>query len=250
MSAALSPHILAILRFIFLGALLYTSVGHGGATVYLAILTLAGFAIGPFVTTVLVINIVAAGIAFFMFSHAGHLRWRLLLPFVLTSLPMAYVGGRVPLSGRAQSLVLGLSLFLAAIRFLFFQTPPRLNVPGTGLAFRLGAPLLGSVLGFLAGATGIGGGIFLSPALIVLGWADVRETGNVSSAFIVLNSMAGLAARLPRTPLETDVLWPLIVVVISGALLGSFAGARRLPPRILYGLLGTVLLVASIKTLL
>jgi len=250
MSAALSPQVLAILPFIFMGALLYTSVGHGGATVYLAILTLAGFAIGPLVTTILVINIVAAGIAFFMFSHAGHLRWRLLLPFVLTSVPMAYVGGRVPMSGRAQSLILGVSLFLASIRFLFFQSPPRLKVPRSGAAFHIGAPLLGSLLGFLAGATGIGGGIFLSPALIVLGWAEVRETSNVSSAFIVLNSMAGLAARLPRTPLETGLLWPLIVVVITGALLGSFAGARRLPPRILYGLLGTVLLVASIKTML
>ena len=246
----LSPHVLAILPFIFIGALLYTSVGHGGATVYLAILTLAGFAVSPLVTTVLVLNIVAAGIAFFNYSHAGHLRWRLLLPFVLTGVPLAYIGGRLPLSGRGQSLVLGLSLLLAAIRFLFFQSPPRLNVSGEGLAFRLGAPLIGALLGFLAGATGIGGGIFLSPALIVLGWADVRETGNVSSAFIVLNSLAGLAARRSRTPLDAGLLLPLIVVVIAGALLGSFAGARRLPPRILYGLLGTVLLVAAIKTML
>lgn len=240
----------AILPFVFLGALLYTSVGHGGATVYLAILTLAGFAIAPLVTTVLVLNIVAAAIAFFMFSHAGHLRWRLLVPFVLASVPMSYVGGRLPLSGRAQSLVLGLSLFLAAVRFLFFQTPPRLSVPRSGLAFGLGAPLVGMLLGFLAGATGIGGGIFLSPALLVLGWADVREIGSVSSAFIVLNSLAGLAARLPRTPLDGGMLGPLAAVVVLGAILGSFAGARRLPPRFLYALLGTVLLVASIKAMI
>ena len=163
---------------------------------------------------------------------------------------MAYLGGRVPMSGRAQSLVLGVSLFLAAIRFLFFHSPPRLYVSRSGPVFLLGAPLLGSLLGFLAGATGIGGGIFLSPVLIVLGWGDVRETGNVSSAFIVLNSIAGLAARLPRTPLDAALLGPLIVAVIGGALLGSFAGARRLPPRVLYGLLGVVLLVASIKTML
>lgn len=250
MTAGLSPHVLVILPFVFLGALLYASVGHGGATVYLAILTLAGFAVGPLVTTVLVLNVVAAGIAFFMFSHAGHLRLGLLLPFVLTSVPMAYLGGRTPMSGRVQSLVLGLALFLAAVRFLFFQSPPRLNVLRGDLAFRLGAPLIGLFLGFLAGATGIGGGIFLSPALIVLGWAEVRETGNVSSAFIVLNSLAGLAARLPKTPLETGLLVPLIVAVIAGAGLGSFAGARRLPPRILYGLLGTVLLVAAVKTVL
>src|SRR2546428_169417 len=145
MPAGLVP-IIYIVPFVFLGALLYTSVGHGGATVYLAILTLAGFAVGPLVTTVLTLNILAAAIAFFMFSHAGHLRWRLLLSFVLTSVPMAYVGGRPPLSG--------------------------------------------------------------------------------------------------------GVLAPLAVAVLTGAIIGSFAGARRLPPRILYGLLGVVLLVASIKAML
>ncbi len=231
---------------VFRGALLYTSVGHGGATVYLAILTLAGFAIPPLVTTVLVLNLVAAGIAFLMFSHAGHLRWRLLLPFVATSVPMAYFGGRLPLSGRTQSIVLGVSLMLAAFRFLLFQKPPRWNVPRAGPVFVVGAPLAGSLLGFLAGATGIGGGIFLSPALLVLGWADVRETGNVSSAFILLNSLAGLA----RTPLDRGLLAPLAGAVIAGAVVGSFAGARRLPPRILYALLGTVLLVASVKAML
>ncbi len=249
MPAAPVP-ILYIVPLVFLGALLYTSVGHGGATVYLAILTLAGFAIPPLVTTVLVLNLVAAGIAFLMFSQAGHLRWRLLLPFVATSVPMAYFGGRLPLSGRTQSIVLGVSLLLAAFRFLLFQKPPRWNVPRAGPVFVVGAPLAGSLLGFLAGATGIGGGIFLSPALLVLGWADVRETGNVSSAFILLNSLAGLAARLPRTPLDRGLLAPLAGAVIAGAVVGSFAGARRLPPRILYALLGTVLLVASVKAML
>lgn len=239
-----------LVPFVLLGALLYSSVGHGGATVYLAILALGGYGTAPLVTTVLVLNLLAAGIAFVMFRQAGHLRMDLLLPFVVTSVPMAYVGGRVPLGGRAQELLLGLVLVAAAARFLLLRAPSEPRVPRHGLALKLGAPVLGAVLGFLAGATGIGGGIFLSPVLLLLGWADVREAGSVASAFIAVNSLAGLAARLPRTPVELDFLAPLAAAVVVGALAGSFLGARRLRPRVLQLLLGVVLLVAAAKTLL
>jgi len=239
-----------VLPFILAGALLYSTVGHGGATVYLAILTLAGFSIGPLVTTVLVLNVLAAGVSFVMFHQAGHLRWRLLLPCVVTSVPMAYVGGLVAFSGRTQSLILGAALLAAAARLLFLPRPPDLGVPREGWPFFVLAPVLGAVLGFLAGATGIGGGIFLSPLLLVFGWADVREAGSVASAFIVLNSVAGLAAKLPNAPLDTAVLAPLAVVVGVGALAGSFLGARRLPLRALQVLLGLVLLLAGLKSLL
>jgi uncharacterized protein len=246
---ALPADLLVVVPFVLLGAALYSSVGHGGATVYLAILTLAGFALAPLTTTILVLNIVAAGIAFLMFRHAGHLRWRLLLPFLVTSVPMAYLGGLASLSGRAQAIILGLALLAGAARLLFFASPPNLRVPQRGAAFHVGAPVLGAVLGFLAGATGIGGGIFLSPILLVLGWANVREAGSVASAFIVLNSLAGLAAKLPRTPLDQGLLLALIGAVVVGALVGSFAGARRLPPRALQVLLGAVLAVAGLKAL-
>ncbi|MHB8604418.1 MAG: sulfite exporter TauE/SafE family protein [Thermoplasmatota archaeon] len=236
-----------LLPFVFAGAALYSSVGHGGATVYLAILTLAGYRTGPLTTTILVLNIVAAGIGFVMFGASGHLRWKLLAPFVVTSVPFAYLGGLVPLSTRAQSALLAVALLAAAARFLFFSKPPNLRVPFSGPAYWVGAPVLGAVLGFLAGATGIGGGIFLSPILFVLGWADVRGAASVASAFIVLNSIAGLAAKLPRTPLDPGLLAPMVVVVIVGALLGSFFGARRLAPRALQVLLGCVLVVAGLK---
>ena len=106
-----------------------------------------------------------------------------------------------------------------------------------------------AVLGFLSGSTGIGGGIFLSPVVIALGWGTVREAASVASAFIVLNSIAGLAAKLPVTPLEPSVLGPLIVVVIAGALLGSYVGAQRLSLRYVQMSLGLVLLVAALKNL-
>ena len=239
-----------MIPFILVGALLYTSVGHGGATAYLAVLTLAGYAAAELRTTVLVLNILAAAIAFVHFQQAGHLRWRILLPFVVTSVPAAFLGGRVPLEGRAQELLLGVALLAGAARFLLFARPPDLRVPREGALFWIGAPALGALLGFLAGATGIGGGIFLSPVLLALGWADIKEAGSVSSAFIALNSAAGLAASLPRTPIDAGLLLPLAATVVLGALVGAWAGARKLQTRAMQVMLGLVLLVAGAKALI
>jgi len=244
------PDLAPVLLCVFLGALLYTSVGHGGATVYLAIFTLFGFATAPLVTLVLVMNIVAAAIAWAMYRQAGFLRWRLLLPFVMTSVPLAYIGGLVQLTGRTQAMVLGIALGLAAVRLLFFPRPHLLDVRVTGVAYWAMTLTIGAVLGFLAGATGIGGGVFLSPVLIGLGWANVKEAGAVASAFIVLNSLAGLLAKLPQTPIEPNLVVPFVTIVVVGALLGSFVGARRLPFRAVQISLGLVLLIAAAKNLL
>ena len=245
-----SVDLVPVLICIFIGAALYTSVGHGGATVYTAILTLFSFAMAPLVTLILVMNIVAAAIAWVAYRQAGYLRWRLLLPFVIASVPAAYIGGLLPISGRTQALILGVALLLAAIRLLFFAKPPSLDLRVTGAAYYAFAAVLGALLGFLAGATGIGGGIFLSPILIALGWANVKEAASVASAFIVLNSIAGLIARLPRTPIEPHYVAPFVAVVIAGALIGSFLGARRLPFRAVQVSLGLVLLIAAGRNLL
>jgi len=247
---SMSPDLIPVLLCIFVGAALYTSVGHGGATVYTAILTLFGFAIAPLVTLVLVMNIVAATIAWIMFGQAGFLRWRLLLPFLVTSVPFAYFGGLLPLTGRVQAVLLGLALLAGSIRLLFFARPPSLDVRIQGTLFYAFAAGLGALLGFMAGATGIGGGIFLSPILIALGWANVKEAASVASAFIVLNSLAGLAARLPRTPIEPNYVAPFVAVVVVAAVMGSFMGARRLPFRTVQVSLGLVLLIAAAKNLL
>lgn len=243
-------HTPAILPFVFAGAVLYTSVGHGGATVYLAILTLAGFEVARLVTVVLSLNILAAGIAFVAFRRAGHLRWELLLPFLITAVPAAYLGGRIPLESAEQALILGLALLAAGLRLLLLREPPRLNVPRAGLWLIVGAPAFGALFGFLAGTTGIGGGIFLSPLILILGWGSVKEAGSVASAFIVLNSAAGLLARIERVPLELDLFVPLAAVVIAGALVGSYLGANRIPSRYLQALLGVVLIVAGLRALL
>ena len=239
-----------VLACILIGAALYTSVGPGGATVYTAILTLFSFAMAPLVTLILVMNIVAAAIAWVMYQQAGFLRLRLLLPFVVTSVRAAYLGGSLPITGRTQAIILGLALLAAGIRLLFFAKPPTLDLRVEGTAYYAFAAILGAILGFLAGATGIGGGIFLSPILIALGWANVKEAASVASAFIVLNSLAGLVARLPRTPIEPHYVAPFVAVVVAGALIGSFMGARRLPFRAVQISLGLVLLIAAGRNLL
>lgn len=242
--------LLPLLPFLFVGAALYASVGHGGATFYLAVFTLAGVAIAPLVPTILLWNILAAGIAFLQFRRAGHLRRELLVPLVVTSVPMAYLGGLVPLSGRAQAWVLALALLAGAFRLIFVQPRGERGV-ARALAWRWPLSLaLGAVLGFLAGTTGIGGGIFLSPVLFFLGWATIREAATVASAFIVVNSAAGLAAKLPRTPIDGTAFVVVAGAVLLGAVVGSHLGARRLPPRALQVLLGCVLLVASVRAIL
>ena len=245
-----SMDLLPLLPFIFLGALLYTSVGHGGATVYLAVFTLFGLATAPLVTVVLVLNIVAASIAWLAFRQAGYLRWKLLAPLVVVSVPMAYVGGLAPIAGRQQAVLLGVALLFGGLRLLLVSGTPSSGVRfGASTSYGI-ALVVGAVLGFLAGATGIGGGIFLSPVLIALRWATVQEAASVASAFIVLNSVAGLAAKLPSTPLQFDAVSQLIVIVVIGALAGSYLGARRLPTQYVQRSLGLVLLVASAKSLL
>ena len=239
-----------VLPIIFVGALLYTSVGHGGATIYLAILTLAGFAVGGLTTTILVLNIVAAAIGFAMFGFAGHLRGKLLLPFALTSVPLAYLGGTMRFSGRAQAIILGVALLAGALRLLFFQSLPSVRAPRQGAAFYAIALVTGAVLGFLAGATGIGGGIFLSPLLLVLGWANVKEAGNVAAAFIVLDSLAGLAAKLPTQPLQTGLLVPLLAVVVVGASHRLLRRRVEDPAPVALAVLGIVLCGRRAKSLL
>lgn len=241
--------LLWVLPLLLVAAVLYTSVGHGGATLYLAVLTLAGYAVESLVPTILAVNLVAATIAFLVFRQAGHLRLRLLLPFAVTSVPMAFLGGLLDLNGHVPRVLLGTVLLLAAFRFLLRPRPPTTGIPMEGWPFRVGAPLLGAGLGFLAGATGIGGGVFLSPVLVLLGWGTVREAGNVAAAFIVLNSAAGLSARVVSTPIDVGFLIPVVLVVAAGALTGSFVGARKLRPVALRILLGVVLLAAGAKTL-
>jgi len=228
-----------------LAAALYATVGHGGASAYLAIMALFSVAPETMRPTALALNLVVAGFAAVRFGLADQINLRLLAAFVVTAAPAAFLGGAIAIPPEIYRPLVGLLLWVAAVR-LFWQ-PTRLaeRAPeAPSLAVTLPA---GAGLGLLAGLTGTGGGIFLSPLIILFGWEDARRTSGVAAGFILINSAAGLAgnwASLGRLPPELP--W-LIGAVAAGAVLGTWLGVGRLPkPRLLQGL-GIVLLIAGAK---
>jgi uncharacterized membrane protein YfcA len=229
-------------------ALLYSSVGHGGASGYLAVLALAGFAKPEITPVVLWLNIVVASLAFVAYYRAGHFLPRVLAPFIVTSIPATVIGGMMAVSSRTYAVILGVALVLSAGRFLVSPNPkpgaPRI---GTTRLWILG-PMIGAVLGVLAGMVGIGGGVFLSPLLLLLGWADAKQTGAVSSAFIVVNSLGGLVGHLARgAAFDWGIAAPLSAAVIIGGVVGSRIGATWLSLPTLQRVLAVVLAAAGVK---
>ncbi len=228
----------------FVAALMYSSVGHAGASGYLAVMALIGTAPAEMRPAALVMNLLVATIGTINFTRAGHFRWPLLWPFALASVPMAYLGGRLALPVVAYRIVVGVVLILSAIRFVITLRAPDTarGAPPRGIAL-----ITGAGLGFLAGLTGVGGGIFLSPLLLLLGWANLRTTAATSVVFILVNSAAGLAGQFATIDHLPSQLPAWMVVVVLGGLLGSWLGARRLPSPALRGVLAAVLLAAGLK---
>lgn len=246
----MDPTWAVVLSAVFLVALLYSSVGHGGASGYLAVLVLAGFARPEITPLVLILNAAVASLAFVAYFRAGHFVPRLLTPFVVTSLPASVMGGMVPVSGRVYAGILGGALLVAAVRFVALPRPTTASPLAGGPRVWVIGPVAGAVLGFLAGLVGIGGGIFLSPLLLLMRWADAKQTGAVSSAFIVINSVGGFVAHLARgAGVDWALAGPLLAVVLLGGSLGSRWGATRLSLTVLQRLLGVVLAIAGAKLL-
>jgi hypothetical protein len=240
-------HLLPLAALVLLSAVLYSSVGHGGASAYLAAMALFGVAPAAMKPAALAMNIVVALAGAARFGAHGLVPWRLLLPFCLGSIPAAYLGGALAVPVLAHRTILGVVLLLAAARLWLplRRDGTRPHPGGAWLA------LIGAGLGLLSGITGVGGGIFLSPLLILAGWEEPRRTAGASAVFILLNSIAGLAGHLLQgaggLPPGTSLLAAL---ALAGGLYGSWLGARRLVPLALRRLLGVVLLVAGAKLLL
>lgn len=228
-----------------LAAALYSTVGHGGASAYLAIMALFAVAPETMRPTALALNLVVAGLGSFTYWRAGQINLRLLAAFVLTAAPAAFIGGGIPIPPELYRPLVGLLLWAAAAR-LFWQ-PTRLAAREPrppSLAITLPA---GAGLGLLAGLTGTGGGIFLSPLIILFGWEDARKTSGVAAGFIFINSLAGLAGNVASVRALPAELPVLVAAVAAGALVGTWLGASRLPkPRLLQGL-GLVLVIAGAK---
>src|SRR5688500_13600877 len=232
---------------VFIAAILYSSVGHGGASGYLAAMALFGIAAPVTKPAALVMNIAVAAIGTFRFGARGLVPWRLLLPLCVGSVPAAAAGGYVSLPIAAHRILLGIVLLFAAGRlWMHEEARATRREPPAALA----RVLIGALLGFVAGLTGVGGGIFLSPLLILSGWEDTRRTAGASAAFILVNSMSGLAGHLAAGRSIPSGVAILVVVAVVGGLIGAGLGATRLPTLVLRRLLAGVLVIAGFKLLL
>ena len=244
----IADKLLYVLPLLFVVAALYSSVGHGGASGYLAVLSFLGIAIPPLVPVVLMMNIIVASISFLHFRKPGDFSIRTLLPFVVTSIPAAYVGGMHKVSDIAFAVILGLALLAAGIRLLGFQATAGRRSFDPKMLWLVGLPV-GAVLGLVSGMIGIGGGVFLSPILIFSGLTDTKGSAALSSAFIVINSLSGLAGASSHFDVSYSVALPMVAAGAVGALVGANWGAMRAQAARLQAVLGCVLILASVKLL-
>ena len=239
-----------LLALIFGAAVTYTSVGHAGASGYIAAMAIAGIAPAVMRPTALALNILVAGFATYRWSRAGLINWRSLLPLVATSIPCAFIGGAVDLPVTWYRVVVGLMLVLAGLRLIF--EPRQLGPAGDARAAVVpvgpGAAT-GAIVGFLSGLTGTGGGIFLSPLLLAFGWAGARQGAGLTTPFILVNSVAGLFGNLVMVQRLPAELPELIVAAMIGAVLGTQIGIKWASTVWLQRMLGAVLIAAGAKFL-
>lgn len=234
---------------IFLAAALYSTVGHAGASGYIAAMAVVGVAPAVMKPTALTLNILVASLATFRLWRAGLINFRALLPLVVVSVPCAFIGGAVQLPVEAYRIAVGVVLAAAGLRLLIDPHEKATQKGGSGEAkIPLPAALVGGAgIGLLSGLTGTGGGIFLSPLLLLLGWAGARQTAGMAAPFILVNSVSGLAGNILSLRALPEELPIYAGAALVGALIGTQLVIRWLPVRLLQGLLGAVLLVAATK---
>ncbi|MBI5200875.1 MAG: sulfite exporter TauE/SafE family protein [Elusimicrobia bacterium] len=226
-------------------ALLYSLVGHGGASGYLAVMSLCGVPPATMKISALALNLLVAGVAFLNYWRAGHFDRKLFWLFAATSIPVAYVGGRLELSPRVYCAILGSTLVFAAGRLWMAEAEER--EPAASPAVPVAAAW-GAAIGFVSGVVGVGGGIFLSPLLVLMGWAGAKRSSAVSAAFIWVNSAAGLAGQLSKLR-ETPVPWSWVGAAAVCSVAGSWLGARKFTAPALRRCLSLVLVTAAFKLL-
>jgi uncharacterized membrane protein YfcA len=242
------PDDLTLALLIFAAAVLYSSVGHAGASGYLAVMALLNYAPEEMKPTALVLNVLVATIGTVQFVRAGHFSWKFFWPFALGSAPFAYYGGWLTIEGALYKQIVGVILVLSALRMaLARRATAEFEARPVGPPVRT---VCGAAIGFLAGLTGTGGGIFLSPLVLLAKWADVRRTAATSVVFILINSLAGLAGNLQQVGrLPTNIPFLLMAAGVGG-IVGSELGSRRLDTTTIKRVLAVVLVVAGAKLVL
>ncbi len=232
---------------VFIVAVLYSSVGHAGATGYISVMTLLGLSAAVIKPTALSLNILVASIATIQFVRAGHFSFRLFWPFALAALPFAYIGGYFSLPANVFRITLGVVLLFSAWRLSMPEKIQDRDIRSPSVPLSL---LIGAVLGLLSGLTGTGGGIFLTPVLLLMGWAKPKVAAGVSALFILINSASGLAGNWASTRFIPESIGWLLLAAALGGLVGSHMGSQKLAPLVIKRCLAVVLIFAGLKLLL
>ncbi|HEY2720769.1 MAG TPA: sulfite exporter TauE/SafE family protein [Chitinophagaceae bacterium] len=231
---------------LFFVAFLYASVGHGGASGYLALMAIFSVAPDVMKPTALLLNLFVSLTSFIQFYRGRHFNWKIFLPFAIASVPMAFVGGLITIDAFIYKKILGILLLIPIIRFLFFGNVRVQDIKKSNLILSV---FIGAAIGFLSGMIGIGGGIILSPVLLLLKWANMKQAAAISALFIFVNSLSGLAGQLTKGIHFNADMYVYVAIAFAGGVCGAYFGSMKFNHSILKYLLAVVLMVAAYKLL-
>src|SRR5450432_1546340 len=231
---------------LFVIAFLYASVGHGGSSGYLALMALFNFSPAIMKPTALLLNLFVSMVSFIQFYRGKYFKWKLFVPLIVFSIPMAFLGGRVAIQDHVYKTILGLFLIIPICRFLFFKNTDPKDMKPANLYLSL---LIGAVIGFLSGMIGIGGGIILSPVLLLLKWTNQKQTAAISALFIFVNSLSGLTGQLTKGIKFSPDMFAYVAIAFIAGLFGAYFGSLKFKQTILKYVLAIVLMLAAYKLL-
>jgi len=239
-------NIILFYSLLFVVAFLYASVGHGGGSGYLALMAIFSIAPDVMKPTALLLNLFVSLTSFIQFYRGKHFSWKIFLPFAIASIPMSFVGGTLTVDTFLYKKILGVLLLIPIVRFLFFANITVKDLKKSNTALSL---LIGGAIGFLSGLIGIGGGIILSPVLLLLKWADMKQAAGISALFIFVNSLAGLAGQFTKGIHFSPDMYAYVAIAFTGGICGAYFGSMRFNQSVLKYVLAVVLMVAAYKLL-
>ncbi|MDG2396417.1 MAG: sulfite exporter TauE/SafE family protein [Flavobacteriaceae bacterium] len=224
----------------------YSSVGHGGASGYIALLSIFSFSTLEIRPTALFLNIFVSGISFIFYNRYSYFNWKLFYPFAITSITFSFIGGSIQIDLKIYKIILGVFLIISIFRILLTNKNNNINIVDNSINISL---FIGALIGFFSGLIGIGGGIILSPLILFLNWGNIKQAAAVSSLFIFVNSVSGFTGYIINDnsfPFDNLIILPFVII---GGALGAFYGSKKLSNIILSYFLAFVLFIASIKLL-
>lgn len=231
---------------LFIVAFLYASIGHGGASGYLALMALFSFQPEVMKGSALLLNVFVSFISFWQYHRGGHFKWQLFLPFVITSIPASFIGAYLTVDAVIYKRILGVLLIFPILRLFGLLGKESEHLKELN---KVAALVVGAIIGLLSGMIGIGGGIILSPVILLMHWGNMKQTAAVSALFIFVNSISGLAGLYSKGIVFDSQVYLWLLVAVSGGLAGAYFARKKFNNKVLKTILATVLLIASVKLL-